>query len=63
MIPSVQDRVRLDWSHEIFLIVGVDYTRRKVDVAPMNGEFEVIADLPFDLLIPLSCERANSAAA
>ena len=63
MIPVMHDRVMLGCSNETFLVVAVDYTRRKVDLAPVAGEFNVLENLPFDRLTPVSLAQMGSAAA
>jgi|UPI00047AB1A5 hypothetical protein len=50
MIPVMQDRVRIGGSEEAFLVVGVDYARRVVDIISTSGEGSVIEDIPFDRL-------------
>jgi hypothetical protein len=53
MIPRLQDKVKLDASNEVYLVVGIDYARRKVDVVPTSSDFIVVQDLPFECLTPL----------
>lgn len=53
MIPMLQDKVRVGSAHEVFLVVGIDYARRKVDVVPTSGEFVIVQDLPFECLVPV----------
>ena len=52
MIPVMQDRVHIGGSEETYLVVGVDYARRIVDIISTSGEGSVIEDIPFDRLEP-----------
>jgi hypothetical protein len=63
MTPMLQDRVRLGSSNEVFLVVGIDYSRRKVDVVPTSREFMIVHDLPFESLMPVWRAHAAPAAA
>jgi hypothetical protein len=47
----------------VFLVVGIDYSRRKVDVVPTSREFMIVHDLPFESLMPVWRAQATPAAA
>jgi hypothetical protein len=49
-IPSVCERVRVQGEDDVFLIVGVDHSRKLVDMISTTGTRAMIEDVPFEFL-------------
>ncbi|HEY3706565.1 MAG TPA: hypothetical protein VGL22_16000 [Terracidiphilus sp.] len=65
-IPSVRERVRVQGEDDIFLIVGVDHSRKLVDMISTTGTRAMVEDVPFaflDLIRGQAPQARNEAAA
>jgi hypothetical protein len=49
-IPSVREYVRVQGGSDIFLIVGVDHSRKLVSIISAAGASPLIEDVPFEFL-------------
>lgn len=62
-IPTIRERVRVQGEDDIFLIVGVDHSRKLVDMISTTVTRSMIEDVPFEFLDLVNDPSRTDAAA